>query len=245
MSDQQAPLPNLPAEFQQLPLHAIIAEPLMAVVDGQTKSALATQAFIQSFLQPAASGGGNAPQAMNVTFSTSIVNPQNSAEPTAVTVTAPLLSIVPIPNLRIDSLSVSFKYEVSQVIASSTSKTDTASGTLGAKIGLASWGANLSLSGSVTSDSKQSSTTNRSGVLDIEMHASEAPMPEGLAKILSILSNAITVTPATNSGGQGNQTQPQVGQGTSTGTTGTGATGTGTTGTGTTGTGTTGTGTGG
>ncbi len=37
---------------------------------------------------------------------------------------------------------------------------------------------------------------NRSGTLEITVHASEAPMPEGLAKVLGLLANAIEVSKA-------------------------------------------------
>jgi hypothetical protein len=216
---------SLPAEFAQLPLHAIIADPLMAAIDAQGKSALATQSFIQGFLAPppGSASGTQASQAMTVNFNASISNAANPGVPQTVSVSAPLLSIVPVPNMRIDSLSVSFKYEVSQVITSSSDETKAFSGSLGSKAGLALWSANLSLTGSISSDSKQSSTTNRSGVLDIEMHASESPMPEGLAKILSILSNSITVTPvnttgtaATGSGTQGTNGGSSTGTGSGT-----------------------------
>lgn len=48
------------------------------------------------------------------------------------------------------------------------------------------------LKGNVTSKATSDSSLNRSGTLDITIEASEAPMPEGLAKILSLLSNSIT-----------------------------------------------------
>jgi hypothetical protein len=223
---------SLPAEFAQLPLHAIIADPLMAVIDAQSKSAVATQSFIQSFLQaPTGNAAGNnnaaganaganpgasqASNAMTVDFSTTIVDAADPTQTKSISVSAPLLSIVPIPNIRIDSLSISFKYEVSQVISTSSEADKSFGGTLGAKAGLALWSANLSLTGNVSSSTKQSSTTNRSGVLDIEVHASEAPMPEGLSKILSILSNAVIIKDNNTGGGQkqlpGGGQQPQGG----------------------------------
>ncbi|MEK7871726.1 MAG: DUF2589 domain-containing protein, partial [Nitrospirota bacterium] len=52
-----------------------------------------------------------------------------------------------------------------------------------------------SLKGSVSSKSAEESTMNRSGSLEITMHASESPMPEGLAKILNLLSNSIQSLP--------------------------------------------------
>jgi hypothetical protein len=51
------------------------------------------------------------------------------------------------------------------------------------------------LKGSVTSRSSTESTTNRSGHLEITLHASEAPMPEGLARILSLLAHAVPDAP--------------------------------------------------
>jgi len=52
------------------------------------------------------------------------------------------------------------------------------------------------LKGSVSSKSSEESMMNRSGVLEITIHASESLMPEGLAKILGILANSIHSTPA-------------------------------------------------
>jgi hypothetical protein len=44
------------------------------------------------------------------------------------------------------------------------------------------------LKGSVSSSSSSEATTNRSGTLDITVRASEAPIPEGLARLLTLLS---------------------------------------------------------
>ena len=48
-----------------------------------------------------------------------------------------------------------------------------------------------SLKGNVSSQSSSESVMNRSGVLEITVHASEAPIPEGLARILNLLSKTI------------------------------------------------------
>ncbi|MDX9854843.1 MAG: DUF2589 domain-containing protein, partial [Tenuifilaceae bacterium] len=109
-----------------------------------------------------------------------------------VSVSAPLLAMVPIPHLRIDSLTTHFKYEISSVAKSSedTSKGVNMNVETGSALSL--W-AKGSITGSVSSKSSSESVMNRSGVLEITVNASEAPMPEGLAKILGILANSITV----------------------------------------------------
>lgn len=48
-----------------------------------------------------------------------------------------------------------------------------------------------SLKGNVSSQSSSESVMNRSGVLEITLHASEAPIPEGLARILNLLAKTI------------------------------------------------------
>jgi hypothetical protein len=184
------------AEFEKLPLEYLVAIPLIAAVNAQSKSALATKEFIQSLIKDG--------KPITVDFS---VNMQETLPPVTtgaalqtitknIQINAPLLSIVPVPHLRIDSLTTHFKYEISQVVK--TTKEKAASAELGAQSGalLSPW-VSATLKGSVSSKSSEESMMNRSGILEITIHASEAPMPEGLAKILGILANSIQATPVT------------------------------------------------
>ncbi len=187
---------NPASDFKTLPLDVVIAQPLVAAVNAQKLAADATVAFVKSMMN----GDGTAASPYTPTtvdFSTTIQG-GDAASPQKVVISAPLLSIVPIPHLRIDSLSVSFKYEVSQSVTASQSKTYgvNADFKAGSKLLPIFSG---EISGNLTSSAKQDSTTNRSGSIDIEMHASEGPIPEGLAKILNLLALAIPTksTPAT------------------------------------------------
>jgi len=185
---------QIAAEFEKLPLEFLIATPLIAAVNAQSKSALATKEFIQSLIKDG--------KPITVDFS---VHVEETLPPATtggavqtvsrdVQVNAPLLSIVPVPHLRIDSLTAHFKYEISQVVKTAKEKTESVE--LGAQSGalLSPW-VSATLKGSVSSKSSEDSTMNRSGIIEITVHASEAPMPEGLAKILGLLANAIKVAP--------------------------------------------------
>src|SRR5262245_2218406 len=90
------------AEFQSLPLEFIIAAPLAGAVKAQAVAAEQTKSFIQAF------------KGDNVDFSAATFT--NGAQ-RSVDVKVPLLALVPVPHLRIDSLTVNFKYEISQVVA--------------------------------------------------------------------------------------------------------------------------------
>ncbi|MCG3165565.1 MAG: hypothetical protein POELPBGB_01333 [Bacteroidia bacterium] len=171
------------AEFQALPLEFIISAPLVATVKAQKVAAESTRDFINSFIKDG--------KPVTVDFSAKVTDTNGAKD---VSISAPLLAIVPIPHLRIDSLSVNFKYEITQTVKDSKATDKGVDLSVSTGAALSPW-VSATLKGSVSSKSSEESVMNRSGVLDITVHASEAPMPEGLQKILGILANAIEVTP--------------------------------------------------
>jgi hypothetical protein len=172
----------LPAvEFQSLPLEFIISAPLMGVIKAQAMAAQATLEFINTF------------KGQTIDFENSVAtSTAGGATQQKVTVKAPLLAMTPIPHIRIDSFTTHFKYEISQVV------TEKKALDLGASLEVGSTGIltkfiNASVKGNVSSQSSSESVLNRSGVLEITLHASEAPIPEGLARILNLLAKTIPV----------------------------------------------------
>lgn len=176
----------LPAvEFQSLPLEFIIASPLAGAVKAQALAAATTRDFIEGFKG----------QVVELEAST-----QNSGDERKVTVKAPLLALVPVPHLRIDSLTVSFKYEISQISVDREEHQRELKGEAGTTGILANF-VKASLKGSVTSKSASESTVNRAGTLEITVHASEAPIPDGLSRVLSLLAHAVPAPPAVSPAG--------------------------------------------
>jgi hypothetical protein len=163
------------AEFQSLPLEFVIASPLTGAVKAQAQMAEATKAFLEAFKG-------------DVAFDLKTKN--GAGEESSTTIQVPLLSIVPVPHLQIDSLTVNFKYEISQIFADKESIESNVALDLGTT-GVLSNFVKASLKGSVASRSSSEATTNRSGCLEITMHASEAPIPEGLARVLSLLAHSV------------------------------------------------------
>lgn len=168
-------------ELQSLPLQTIITAAMNGIVTAQTLSSQSTADFISNVKG-------------SVTFDAAI----NDADPTKpskkVTVTVPTLAVVPVPSIRCDSATIHFNFEIKEVLTSSKETTASANLNVEAK-GLLKAILNASLSGSVAHKSSTENTLNRSGMLDITIHLSEPPMPEGLAKVLSILANSIEITP--------------------------------------------------
>jgi hypothetical protein len=179
------------AEFQSLPLESIIAAPLRGAVEAQAIAAAATKAFLESMID----NDGNPitvkfKVAKNGVVGGGGVAGAGGQQGQTTTIEAPLLAMVPVPHLRIDSLTSTFKYEISSVQSQEATKNAVFGGNAGT-VGLLSKFVSISLNGSVSSSSRESSSMNRSGSLELTVHASESPMPEGLASLLSILSKSI------------------------------------------------------
>lgn len=176
------------AEFQSLPLEYIIAAPLKGAIEAQTIAAASTRAFIQSMLTTNADGS-QTPVTVDFKLAKN-TNGITGNVSNEIVVKAPLLSMIPIPHLRIDSITTHFKYEINE-ISKSDKSLDLGANLSAGTVGALSKIVNISLSGTVGSKSSQESSMNRSGSLEITVHASEAPIPEGLARILNLLSRAI------------------------------------------------------
>ncbi len=173
------------AEFQSLPLEFIISAPLLGVIKAQAVAAQATLEFINTF------------KGQTVDFENTVVSTTAGvSNQQKVTVKAPLLAMTPVPHIRIDSFTTHFKYEISQVVTEKKALDIGVSLEAGTASALSSF-IKASIKGNVSSQSSSESVMNRSGVLEITLHASEAPIPEGLSRILNLLAKTI---PADNNG---------------------------------------------
>lgn len=172
------------AEFQALPLEFIVSAPLIAAVTAQARAAEATKAFIESLIDDNG-------KPINVDFK---VKHRDGGDIKETDISAPLMSIVPIPHLQIDSLNVDFRFEISQTYTDKNTRDKECSVAVETGGALSPW-VKGSLRGSVSSKSSEESSMNRSGQIKISVHASEAPMPEGLAKVLNLLASTIEIGP--------------------------------------------------
>jgi len=165
---------NAGAEFQALPLEYMITTPLVATVKAQAAAADATAAYLERLIDQKS----RRPKVVKLAVD---YKGEKGGGPATATFNAPLLSLVPVPHLRIDALDIDFNYSVSQTVEAEAN-------------GGASWGVahvEATVKGHVQSKSALESQVNRSGALAIKVHASESPMPEGLARVLTLLANSV------------------------------------------------------
>lgn len=190
-------------ELKQIPFSHLIGEPLKAAIEAQALAAQTTIEFIHKvgFKQDLTSGtdlvfndtntDADAGELRNITFSytkTDENGVDNNFE-----LTVPLLSITPIPYIRIDEMTIDFSAKLTDsVVQNSNSSLDvstTASGSF------KSWWSPVKMSfrTSVSARSSSSSTknSNREYSMDIHVRAVQDTMPAGLSKILDILEESI------------------------------------------------------
>jgi hypothetical protein len=211
--------------ISQIPFGAIIGGPLNAAVDAQAAAAAACYDFIKNVgfeLEPQKDDQGNPlkdkdgktimvpGKVREITFRYERRTPAPAAgnaaaagnapaQVTATTeITVPLLTVMPLPFIRIETLTVAYKVS----ITAEDAHTDTTTSQFqkgvdgGGSFGWGLWKAEFKASVSSKRDSTATNTSKYSveQTMDVNVHAVQDDMPAGMAKILEILTNAIQLT---------------------------------------------------
>lgn len=193
-----------------LPFGNIIGGPLVAAIEAQAKAARTTVDYIQSvaFVPGPLPEGQTVRPLQYVEFRFKRTPPGqdsrgNPLPPEDAVLSVPLLTIVPIPYLRIDDMTIQFKANISaesstQVTDASSSNTDVK----GSISGSASWGpARVEASFSAGYSAKKDSTSAANSryaveyTMDIYIHAVNDDMPKGLQSVLNMLNESIKAKP--------------------------------------------------
>jgi len=216
-------------QFKGLPMGDLIGGPLMAAADAQVRLANSSAQFIQQVgfkptsntqLDPA----GN-PIFDPATFDVRTVDfkfnrpagppDANGVVPTEeVSLEVPLLAIVKVPALGIESVDIIFDMEVKNSESSSESQDTKGGFSADAKIGWGPFSLNVHVEGSVSSHKENTRSTDQTAKYHVEVHAADRGMPEGLARVLDMMNQAIapkTIAPAAannNAGGGGGAAKP-------------------------------------
>jgi hypothetical protein len=183
------------AEFQKLPLEMIVATPLVAVAKAQAIAAQTTLDFVKGLCDelpapPSAPGATAAPPSLTPKVIDLSIDRTVNGVPGNAHIKAPLLAMVPIPHLLIDSVTINFKYEIAQTFRDASATNASAGVEVGTGAALSPW-VKATFHGNVTHTSSSEASTNRGGTLDIMIRASQSAIPVGLDRLLTMLSQAI------------------------------------------------------
>jgi hypothetical protein len=186
-----------------LPFGNIIGGPLVAAVEAQAKAARSTVDFIQSVAYKPLPSGTTDPETARELQTVEFVYESGGQN---VKLSVPLLSIVPIPYIRIDDMTIQFKANISAETASEDTTTEETKKDVNANVtGKYGWGPakveasfNASYSAKKDSTSAANSKYSVEYTMDIYIHAVQDDMPGGMVEVLKILKENIKGIPPKN-----------------------------------------------
>ncbi|WP_013322440.1 DUF2589 domain-containing protein [Gloeothece verrucosa] len=175
--------------LSDIPFEHIIGGPLVAAVKAQGLASTACAQFIQEI----AIERDNAGKTTNKVRTIQFIYQKNDKN---VTLTVPLLTIVPIPFLRIDNMNINFKAKINAGSKSDEQTSASLATDLNIKSSWLESAFGLNFTGGISSkrDSTSSSHSEYSVeyTMDVNVHALQDAMPAGLQAVLNILTASIT-----------------------------------------------------
>jgi len=193
-------------EMSSVDFFTILSGPLTAIIKAQGNAAATTVQFVKSvgFEPPAGSGSGGSaavsPIANNDIGAARMVEFTYSNNERHGSITVPLLTIVPIPYLRFESIDVEVNVKITSM--DSTASSSSTSVGVDASMSASYFGVTVNVQASVSHQQKSSATNEvkREYSTRVFVHATQAECPEGMKKILDKL---LSIALATATGGSG------------------------------------------
>lgn len=207
-------MPTPGQELASIDFESMLGGPLLAAVNAQAQSAVATANFIKQVgfkpgaddQDPTATEVGE-PIYVKFKYFKELspyvpgdpaANPAVPAQPATYeeqTLEVPFLTMVPIPYLRLDLVTIDFNAKINSVQYRKTDTSIKVDSSLEAKAGWLWGSAKLKVSASYQKNTQRGNTVNRTYSLQIHMRAESEEIPEGTERILGILEDAIRSTP--------------------------------------------------
>lgn len=215
-------MPTPGQELASIDFESMLGGPLVAVINAQAQAAMTSVNFIKEVgfkkktATDAAGGDTGTEEPIYVTFkypkeitAYQPANPGNAAATPPVPATAavpavyethqiqvPILTMLPIPFIRIDLTTIDFNAKINSVEYRKTDTNLKVDGSLEANAGWLWGSAKLKVSTSYQRTTQQGSTVDKTYSMAVHIKAVQDEMPAGMEKLLSILENAITSKPA-------------------------------------------------
>ena len=177
--------------FNSLPYAEIFGAPLAAAISAQEKASNNTASFLLrvGFEEDKDSG---VKKAINVSFEHTVK--KSDGTDSVETITMPLIAMIPIPCLMIESGTITLDVDVSQ--SAEVKENINAGGELEGKVG---WGPfSVSLKAKASYSKENTRKTDTRAKQHIELKVAQCPLPEGMNLVLEQLRNGSLDKPTPN-----------------------------------------------
>jgi len=187
-----------------VPFGYVIGSPMTAAVEAQ---ALAAQSSIEFIRQVGFDGGaqndGTFGNVRNVTFQYETADDDSVSGTRTVSLTVPLLTIVPIPYLRIDDMTIDFTSKITEEMVRDTSSNTTTQADASLSASYRAFYSPVKVGFKASISHKHSSSTATSNryktehTININVRAVQDDIPAGMSRVLDILETSIKQIPTT------------------------------------------------
>lgn len=171
---------NLANHMGQHPIKELIGAPFRAVMESQVALAASTHEFIELI------GFDEEGDLKTIDFNVPVANTEDngSISYSNKKIKTPILSVVPIPSLMIDKVSVDFQLEVNTAVSSQDTKNDykeknKKTNLMGAR--------KTELIGKITESRENTRKTSQGAKYNFHVEAKMQDKPEGLQKVLDLI----------------------------------------------------------
>jgi len=180
-----------------IPYGTLIGAPMTATVEAQALSAQTSIDFIRSIGFESTEDGTDFGAVRQVTFSYSRRDTTTGGE-TDVSLKVPLLTIVPIPYLRIDDMTIDFTSKITEEMLRSTKRDSSTEAEAELSINYSHFLSPVKVGFKASISTKHSSSTATSNryktehTININVRATQDDLPAGMTRVLDILESSIT-----------------------------------------------------
>jgi hypothetical protein len=184
-------------ELSSIDFQSMIGGPLNAVIKAQAQSAQTSVDFIKSVGFNPVDAETDPGKPTMVTFEYDKLVESKATDGTITTtlqpmkLTVPILTMLPIPFIRVQEVKINFNAKINSVVESTTTASSELNVSLGVKAGWGPVSAELKCSYSNKKSTSATDKTERTYSLVIDVLAVQDELPAGMEKVLSILENNI------------------------------------------------------
>jgi hypothetical protein len=180
---------SIAKQFDGLPLGVLICSPLIEAAKGQS-------ALVETYIKGIRQLAFKRPDDPNDTtanmlsfeYEKPVVNEDGINSTEKMRISAPVLSLVPVPAFLMSEASINFTMEVKSQEAHKDTEKKEISGT----VSFSGWGVSASITGSVATSSENTRSSDQSAKYDITAKAIQMPPAEGMAKLTDLFASIVT-----------------------------------------------------
>ncbi|MFD8461930.1 DUF2589 domain-containing protein [Streptomyces antimycoticus] len=196
-------------ELSSLDFSAMIGGPLSAVVKAQAQSAQSSVDFIKQV----GFGQDGSPTMVSFSYDRPVEQKNEHGVVTGIEhqpykLTVPILTMLPIPFLRIEETTIEFNAKINSVQESTTTSSDDLHASLDASVGWGPFSAQLKVNYAHQQSTTEGSKVERTYSMEVKVKAVQDEIPAGTERLLGILERSINEVPAGSGNPEGQKPEP-------------------------------------